>query len=176
MGDGTSECRYFDDLKSMARGKRIRTFDLGVSGKDKILSKCMNFVKEERIDLKHGDEMAIVTDNDGRYTPEEAEEFGLECDGLHIQLYLSNPSFEVWLLMHFQDFSKPCSQEELETMLSKVLGKKYSKSHGIPLDVSKVRLAISNAEKHLPSSKGPGDCIKLFPSTMVHRLAERLIE
>lgn len=176
MGDGASERRYFDDLRSIAKGKKIRSVDLGSSGEDKILAKCMTFIRDNRIELEGNDELAIVTDNDGRYTAAEAEEFGQKCEKHNIQLYISNTSFEVWLLMHYSEISRAYTQEELESALSKALGKKYSKSSGIPLDEEKLKIAMQNAEKRLPYGKGPGDCINISSSTMVHYLVSNLVK
>lgn len=40
MGDGESECKYFDDLNGMVKRIRIRPRELGVTGWQKIIEKC----------------------------------------------------------------------------------------------------------------------------------------
>ncbi len=79
FGDGASERGYFEDLRHMVRGKRIKPVDLGVSGVDKILSKCKNFVRNEGVDIKNGDMVAIVTDHDFRYDEESIIRLHSEC-------------------------------------------------------------------------------------------------
>lgn len=84
----------------------------------------------------------------------------LTINGSKCQIGLSNCSFEVWLLAHFQkmtpkpiEFSKRW-QEQLEESLGKYLGKKYKKNKIVNnkqmekiLSENKVFEAIKNTEK-----------------------------
>lgn len=169
MGDGESECKYFDDLNNMVKRIRIRSKKLGVTGWQKIIKKCDNHVKCGDVDLKHGDRLAIVTDEDGRYDSESIILFQKECDRKGYELILSNKSFEVWLLMHYEYYSVPYTQYELEKKLTTHLGKDYHKSDGIPFDIRMVKFAIDNSMRNLPGGSNL-DCFKTNPSTRLHLL------
>ena len=160
----------------MARGKRIKSVDLGVSGADKILSKCKSIVRNEGIDIKNGDIVAIVTDHDFRYDEESIARLHLECEKNGFQLFLSNVSFEVWLLMHYKALSKPYSQEELEAELSEAIGHRYVKSEGIFLDQDCLDTALGNCCKNGLGADNPEECLRRNPSTMVHLLVKDLIK
>ena len=174
MGDGESECRYFDDLNSMVRRIRIRSKELGTTGWQKIIKKCDGHVTCGEVDLKHGDRLAIVTDEDGRYDPESIVLFQKECDRKGYELMLSNKSFEVWLLMHYEYFTVPYTQDELEKKLTEHLGKDYKKSDGIPFDIGMVRFARDNSEKNLPGGSNL-ECLKTNPSTRLHLLIDDIL-
>lgn len=159
----------------MVRGKRIKPVELGVSGGDKILSKCKSFVKSEGVDIKNGDVVAIVTDHDFRYDEESIARLHSECEKNGFQLFLSNASFEVWLLMHYKALSKPYSQEELEAELSEAIDHRYVKSEGILLDQDSLEVALGNCRKNGLGADNPEECLRRNPSTMVHLLVKDLI-
>ena len=175
MGDGESECKYFDDLNGMVKRIRIRPKELGLTGWQKILKKCDGHVACGEVDLKHGDRLAIVTDEDGRYDSESITLFQKECDRKGYELILSNISFEVWLLMHYEPFTVPYTQDELEEKLSKHLGKEYRKSDGIPFDLNMVRFARANSEKNLPEGNNL-KCLETNPSTRLHILIKSILD
>ena len=175
MGDGESEYKYFDDLNSMVKGIRIRPKELGVTGWQKIIKKCDGHVTYGEVDLKHGDRLAIVTDEDGRYDSESIVLFQKECDRRGYELILSNKSFEVWLLMHYESFTVPYTQTELEKKLTGHLGKDYHKSDGIPFNIRMVRFARDNSEKNLPEGSNL-DCFRTNPSTRLHFLIDDILD
>ena len=175
MGDGESECKYFDDLNGMVKRIRIRPRELGVSGWQKIIEKCDGHVTSREVDLKHGDRLAIVTDEDGRYDSDSITLFQKECDRKGYELMLSNKSFEVWLLMHYESFTVPYTQNELENKLTEHLGKEYRKSNGIPFNISMVRFARDNSERNLPG-KSNLDCFRTNPSTRLHLLIDDILD
>ena len=103
MGDGESEQTYFDDLNRELRGIRLRTEVLNKVGWKNKIRKCDGHVRSGEIDLKGGDRLVIVTDEDKRYDENSIREFQEECERKGYRLALSNVSFEVWLLMHLLD-------------------------------------------------------------------------
>ena len=63
-----------------------------------------------------------------------------------IDLFVSNPSFEVFLLMHFQDVKGRMSQDDMEDALSRHLGRRYDKAKGIRIDEDMVRTDMGRAD------------------------------
>ena len=175
MGDGESERSYFDRLNQMVKTVRIRPYDLGESGWKNIIKKCDGRVKAGEVDIKHGDRLAIITDEDGRYDASSLSAFQKECDRKGYDLFLSNVSFEVWLLMHYERPVSVRSQDDLEERLSHLLGRKYRKSQGIPFDIDMLKRAIENAGISL-SERDNLKCLGKNPSTTVHFLVGPILE
>lgn len=157
------------------KGIRIRPKELGVTGWQKIIKKCDGHITCGEVDLKHGDRLAIVTDEDGRYDPESITKFQNECDKKGYQLMLSNISFEVWLLMHYESFTVPYTEDELEKKLANHLGREYRKSDGIPFNIDMVRFARDNSKRNLPAGSNL-ECFKTNPSTRLHLLIDEILD
>lgn len=175
MGDGISEKLYFENLNLMVKKMRIKPHELGESGWESILKKCDGFVKHGDVDLRHGDRLAIVTDDDDKYDTESLTAFQRECRRKGYELFLSNRSFEVWLLLHYESFTKPYSQNELENKISKHIGHRYCKSEGIAFDKAMVYRAIENSEKNLPSGDDM-ECLNKNPSSTLHTLVTSILD
>lgn len=175
MGDGDSEKTYFEKLNQTLRNTRIRSNELGKSGWNTILKKCKGHKSAGDVDLKHGDRLVIVTDEDHRYDEDTIRKFQKKCEEEGFELFLSNVSFETWLLMHYEPVAVPYEQEELEERLKEYLGGRYCKSEGIPMDEEMIRRAIKHADQVL--SVGDNiDCFKNNPSTRVHMLVKGLMD
>lgn len=173
IGDGPSECTYFDSFSDMI-GKRILTVKCGECGRVQIIKKTKGFVRANGINVRSGDRVAIVTDEDLRYTFDEIVAFQKDCEKEGFELYLSNISFEVWLLMHYKQLNRPYTQDELEEELQKYLGHAYVKSKGIPFDRKMLDFALRNASEKLDDNDKNVNCFERNPSTMVHKLIETL--
>lgn len=137
---------------------------------------CDSKVKERGTDINNGDTVAVVIDVDER-SKDEVNNIEKHCSKQNYRLFISNRSFEVWLIMHFRDITRPMNQEELEGILSECLGTKYKKTDGIRKKISTddVNQAIIRASKRIP--KLDGSINKIFesnPSTTVHFLVDAL--
>ena len=128
VGDGKNEENYFDGLTCGNPDILIKAVGLGKTGIRVIITKTWSMMKDYEIDPRHGDRVAIVTDLDLRYTPEQVDDMKYECERLGIELYVSNPCFEVWLLEHFIEFRKPSNPKDLIPYMNEVLGKRYDKA------------------------------------------------
>jgi hypothetical protein len=95
----------------------------------------------------------------------------------NLKLAISTRSFEVWLLLHFQYFSRPLTQNDLEAELSDHLGFRYDKSKkgmekASPLLYENYTIAISNA-KQLEAENIKNEKLITTPSsTSVHKLVD----
>lgn len=89
----------------------------------------------------------------------------------NVSLYLSNPCFEIWYLLHFRYSTKPyCSNDEAIKELNNYISD-YSKSKDV------FELIVGNSKKledyHL--SNGTIDRIKKIPYTDVYKIVEMLL-
>ncbi len=97
------------------------------------------------------------------------------CDERGFHLYISNPSFEVWLLCHHRAPTHRYTPNEAVEELSAELGG-YQKSRGFELDDEMVDKAIANARALLPDEECSAEgCYRRNPSTMVHSLVKTIL-
>ena len=103
--EGSTEKRYFDDLRVIERVKmQIVPREAGVTRADQIIEKAIRFMINEydiNGDLfdKKRDRIACVFDRDDNNTDNVFERIRKESKDTMILGY-SNPSFEYWLLCH----------------------------------------------------------------------------
>ena len=138
---------------------------------------CNSKANERGIDFENGDIVAVVIDVDEK-TSSELNDIENLCRESNMDLYLSNRSFECWLILHFGNLTKPYTQDELERILSHHIKCRYIKSEGIckKIDDSNVRSAIERAEKNILDESGRNAlCGDLNPSTTVHFLVKRIL-
>ncbi len=175
MGDGVSEKRYFEDLRDNLGIGGIKPIALGETGLRNIIRKCRGYVNSGEISISAGDRIAIVTDEDGRYTESELRGYAEQCRENGYELYMSNISFEVWLASHFKRLSRPYTQEELERELSDILGRRYRKGEFANIDRGMVERAIETSDSYLEDVSDCIECLARDPSTMVGALMKELI-
>lgn len=96
------------------------------------------------------------------------------CRQKDYRLAISNPCFELWLLLHFQDFA-PASAvtcEQVVTQLRQVAGGYNKKQvHRLSLDADKIRQALERARLMDKSA----DMIPQNPTTRVYLLIAELL-
>ena len=164
--EGLSEGIYLERIR--ARYGDIPVHTVNASGGDvkNLKRECLKLIREK----DEGDIIAIVADVDEK-TADEISEFENWCKHNSVELYISNPSFEVFLLMHFGDAKAWMTQGDLEDALSSSLGRKYCKARGIPMDDSSVMAAIDRAELSLTKGMDPIESVsKNKGSTNFHLL------
>ena len=175
VGDGETEKRYFDRLSDLCTSVGIKAYASAKTGPDILLRKTSEYAWRHGVDPSRGALVAIVMDLDGRFDMREIEEMDRRCRILGYQLFLSNPSFEVWLCCHFGIPTHPCTQSEAVDDLRKRMGGSYSKPVGFDIDDGMVDRAIVNARRLLPDDEcTPVGCYRRNPSTMVHSLVEAI--
>jgi len=115
-----TEPEYFSALNS--RGATIQVKCLKNkhnSSPDQVLKKIVKYIKEE--DLKESDEAWVVVDRD-QWLPEVLDElFAWSQQKVNYGLGLSNPNFEYWLLLHFEDGKGVSSSTECKERLLRFL-------------------------------------------------------
>ncbi len=170
--EGSSEKIYFDRLLRLGDTDiAVRTIDCH-GGDLKSVRHVCNYMMEIR-NTAHGDCLGVVIDVDN--TPKkDLLEFVGWCENNGIEVYISNPSFEVYLLMHFANVPSGSSQHDLEDSLGRHLGKRYDKAQGISISDESVKTALGRAERALPSKMNTKDCIDRPGTTTVHRLVMKI--
>ena len=175
IGDGKTEENYFDGLTCVNPDLVIRPYGAGKTGLGHILKKAMRHMDNLGIDISNGDRVALVMDLDLIYSAEDVARMESECARRGIDLYVSNPCFEVWLLLHFRRFDRPSNPKDLIGLMSDELGGEYVKSKLLEWDGDKVRRAVENAESLYGSGFSNIDCAGRNPSTTVFKLIRGLL-
>ena len=172
--EGTkTELQYFSvlrDQQSVVQVKCIRSKH-GTSP-PQVLKRMKIYLQKEKI--KSSDEAWIVTDKD-QWTDEQ---LGLLYDWSQVRnnygFALSNPKFEYWLLLHFEDGTDITSSRSCGNRL-----KEHLPSYDKQIDESKFTLERINAAIHrakLRDNPPCNDWPRNFGSTTVYRLIEKIIQ
>ncbi|AFZ44275.1 putative abortive phage resistance protein [Halothece sp. PCC 7418] len=178
-GEKTEEI-YFNIFKNPEYRKNVQIKILrtkkGDSSPQAVLKRLQNEANKKNLDPKLGDELWVVIDHDAihpdGHTKEQLQEIIDQCNKRENYFCaISNPSFELWLLLHQETPKTPPQTKLCEKELTKLLEKEYDKGN---YDVSKLKPHIQDAINHakkldineLPTQTGTG----------VYRLVEKLIE
>lgn len=98
---------------------------------DKLADNISNYLEMQKNILDYNPEIDVinlVVDRDkGNFKEEQYDNLIKECNDKNIKLYVSNPCFEVWLLMHFDEFEKLDFEKLLEN--KRVNGNKKSRKY-----------------------------------------------
>ena len=89
----------------------------------------------------------------------------------------SNLSFELWLLLHFEDPSHVYTQSDYEARLSELLKRKYVKAKGLGdgVNLESIKNAIKRGKNILPNV-APLNCRDTPNSSMLWKLIETIFE
>jgi hypothetical protein len=136
-----SEVRYFNGLiedqhtpNSKIKVHVIERKDPSLSSPNHVLEELDSF--KDKWKLEEGDELWMVIDFD-RWGTGKLSEIASKCIQKKYRLAISNPCFEIWLLLHFKDLTSNLNIRcaEAEDQLKVQLGS-YNKTN---LDFSKFR-------------------------------------
>ncbi len=175
IGDGLTERRYFERLSRLCEMANIRPIAIEANGPEKIIKRTESMLAHYSVSPRNGDLVAIVMDLDERYSRDEIMRMDAECAKRGYRLFISNPSFEVWLLCHFRLPTHQYDQHDILTDLERELRGPYKKSSGFDIDDQMVERAVNNASRLLPLDNcNTGECYDRNPSTMVHSLVDSI--
>ncbi|MCL2148875.1 MAG: RloB family protein [Methanomassiliicoccaceae archaeon] len=172
--EGRSEKVYFERFRTRERPIAIRIHESKDSTAEGMVEKCIGLNERSGLDTKT-DDAAVVFDADIN----SREDIGRAVEtatGRGIKVYVSNPSFEFWLLLHFEDNRVNEVQGVIEELLGKHIGVRYKKSEGVNRHITdkNVKEAIIRSRRLLPSGD-PVDCKDRSPSTCLHALVEEIM-
>lgn len=176
LGEGQSEYVYFGRLQSRYPHMRIIPQNgKGGGSYNNLISTVKKSATIRGLNVGDGDVLAIVADVD-EHTADEVRETMRVCDKEHIEFYISNIDFEVWLLMHFEDMTKWMERDDLIERLSNHLRRPYEKGAGIVADDDMIDSAVRRGMKDIPVVENAVErCLSGDRSrTTVHLLVNRL--
>lgn len=123
--------------------------------------------------FEEGDQVWAVFDRDEHPNVPDALQ---KCDGGNVGTAFSNPCFELWLILHIQEFDKPDDRHQVQKALTKIC-ESYDHNNRKTADcdklVSVVEVAESRAEKQLSRRNEEGEPISP-PFTTVFKLTRAM--
>ena len=167
ISEGLSELIYLNTLRAKFEGMPINKVNARGGDIKRLKKECEKLIaeKDER------DMIAVVMDMDEKDSGTVLD-FERWCSERNIELYVSNPSFEVFLLMHFEDVKGNLSQTDLEEALSRHMGRKYEKSRGIKFTNQSFEEAVARAKKSVQGKNSPVRKVSVTKGTTnIHLLA-----
>ncbi|GMM59878.1 RloB family protein [Novosphingobium pituita] len=134
---------YFDIFQSTKVQVRTIVSEDNKSSPEHVLARLKEF--RDTFELSDDDELWLAIDRD-RWTLKSLAEVGRRSQSDGFGVALSNPCFEIWLLLHYSDsVPEKLKSSEAESLLKKARGS-YNKSSYDPKDfVEKIPSAIINA-------------------------------
>ena len=168
--------QYFDFFESTRMQFRVLETQDGKSAPEHVLSRID--VYQEEFEIGEGDVFWVVCDCDHWIEPNHIQNLTRvlrECRPKDIQVALSNPCFDLWLLLHFADFPAEdvLSCDEVAARLRAAAGG-YDKTkvYKLLIDDEKVLAAVKRASDKHPS---PED-IPMRLQTAVHLIIWSLVD
>ena len=175
-----TEPYYFIKFNGELRysGVRIKTPKVRQTDPISLVKTAINIINKKRSDCRisqeDGDEIYCVYDVDDNSDEDlnSAKELA-EKNG--IKIFLSNPCFEIWFLLHFEQVNKGISREDLYEQLKKYV-KNYEKSSDVYHLLKDLQAnAIANAERLNSMHEENGISLSVGacnPSTQVFRMVK----
>ena len=134
----------------------------------RILKRAEEFVKEKGFQKK--DEIWLVLDRD-QWTEEQLTQVLQGCKRTAFNLAVSNPQFEYWLLLHFENGGGVSGSRDCIQRLKRYLPN-FEKCH---LEIQKIEKGIPDAIKRAEEKdKPPCDDWPRTNGTTVYRLVKKL--
>ncbi len=168
--------QYFEFFRSTKIQFKVLETDDGKSAPEHVLARLDEYMKE--YDIGAGDEFWLVCDCDHwikhGHIKNLAKVIQL-CRQKGIDVALSNPCFELWLLLHFEEFPPEAKLTcaEVEKRLRKAAGS-YDKTkvYNLPIDMDAVKAAAKrSADNQKASSEIPDRT-----QTTVHLIIQHLLD
>jgi hypothetical protein len=117
--EGETEKYYFQKLKAVERIGRVNVKSTRRTDSVNIVKYAITFTKYDK-NFSKRDAVFCVFDRDEN-TNEQLKEAKREAERHGIKIIFSNPSFEFWLLIHYQLHTTSCENNEISTKLKKFI-------------------------------------------------------
>lgn len=167
--------QYFDLFKSTQIQFRVLETEDGKSSPEQVMQRLDAFIKDH--DFGPGDQFWFVADTDHWIESSHIQnlvEVARLCRQKGIQVALSNPCFELWLLLHFAEFPAQdgLSCTELGGLIRSAVGAyKKTKVFNLPISDAGVADAIRRSKTNFDEN----DPIPTKLQTAVHQVIEDLV-
>jgi hypothetical protein len=167
--------QYFDLFHSTRIQFHVLETEDGKSSPEHVMARLEKYLDEYSVGA--GDQFWLVLDTDhwieGSHLPNLVEVVK-RCRQKGISVALSNPCFELWLLLHFADFpaeSRLTCVQIGELIRAKTVTYNKTKVFNLPITQSRVSEAIGRARERF----NPQDMIPTEPQTGVHLIIDDLM-
>ena len=167
--------QYFDFFRSTRIQFKVLETDEGKSAPEHVLARISEYMSE--YEIGKGDEFWLVLDCDHWVTSGHVKNLirvMRECRQKGIRIALSQPCFELWLLLHFAEFptETKLTRAQIEKRIRDAVGS-YDKTkvYKLPLDNDRVKAAVQRSKANQPSSSEIPD----KPQTGLHCIIEDLV-
>jgi hypothetical protein len=175
-----TEPSYFNGLKARWRSPRIQVevlarINAGESSPERVLEALRAFARSYK--LRDGDQLWLVIDRDS-WKLRSIASVARECERLRYKLAVSNPCFELWLLLHFEDVPNRTAERRQELFENESsLLKRETAAHRQPntefidhfISGTAAAIARSRCLDVTPGARWPNQL-----ATRVYRLVEQL--
>lgn len=116
VAEGWTERIYFKGLRSWKSTVKIVVPSSRPTDALGLVNVCLEHMKLQGIDIEHGDMAICVFDIDGNDLRNLSQAIRLARES-RISLAMTNPCFELWFLLHFQDATPAVSCAEVHRRL-----------------------------------------------------------
>ena len=135
-------------------------------------------INKQGLNFKHGDKVYCVFDADDNKTKDKQIKDAITvAKNYGIEIIISNPCFEEWILCHFEKSTAKLTNNEAYNKVKKYI-KDYHKSYDVyPILVDKTSIAVKNAKIKEKYHINQGRNIYLTisnPSSLVYKIVENL--
>lgn len=167
--------QYFDFFESTRIQFRVLQTQDGKSAPQHVLDRLNAYIKE--YEIGEGDSLWIVCDCDHWVESNHIKNLTRvlqQCRQKGINVALSNPCFDLWLLLHFADFPEETTltcNEIGDRVRAAAGGYDKTRIYNLPIDIEKVSQAVKRASARHPS---PAE-IPTHLQTAVHLIIQDLV-
>lgn len=177
-GKNKTEKNYFQEFNRSLNGCNIVFSNGNNTDPVKIVNDAVNTAKTKGVEVQNGDLVYAVFDTDFNKESQIKEARKL-ADKNGVELILSNPCFEVWLLLHFRYSTRGYqSNHEVLNELNNLWPAYHKSINSFRYLHDRCELAADNARRLKRFSfetKGTEAVEKCNPSTDVYRLVSQII-
>ena len=169
-GECTEPC-YFEKLRDLSNQVVIRSIPHKHSSPKHVLKAMKDKLKSEPIG--ENDEAWIIMDKDRWEDSALMSLFNWAEKKNQHHVAISNPCFELWLLLHFEEATNCDTVQKITDKLRRHITAYNKKIPGDKITLKNVKEAILRAKAHDHSKEAaiPGS-----GTTQVHRLVEKIME
>lgn len=173
--DGQSAPSYFEAYRidnRLTKKSFIVDFNSSVTDPLSVVKRAIEkkeyLVSNKEFVIEEGDQVWAIVDVDRHETLRKAIQLAKDND---IKLAISNPCFEYWILLHFEDCAPHISicSELISKCLKKYIPKYDKGSTDFSKIVEKAAIASNLAEKNFKAKAEP-DPVKCCPCTQIYEL------
>lgn len=178
-GKNQTEKNYFLNFNKIQNEYRIIEAKGIKSDSEGVLSDLNKSIKKEELEINNGDIPACFIDVDFSISRKSVIRTVLiTAKAQNIRVYLSNPCFEIWYLLHFRYSTKQYnSNDEVINELKKYLANYKKNQNVFDILLPLLSSALNNAKKLVNyHSNNKSDCLNFSPSTDVYQLIELLLQ